>query len=389
MSVGSARIACCLVLGLAVAAGCTSAGTNAPGTSTAAAGASGPSVWARMGASMKSLFAAAPADQAPEKIPASDPTSLSNQPKADGTLYVTMAEVHEQAGRVDRAAELLTKALEEYPDDPQVMLAFARMLDRQNRPEEAIKMYRRALAVNPGAAMLHNDLALCLARRGRLAEAVEPLRQAVALEPSKTLYRNNLATVLVDLGHEDEALAHLASVHPPEVAHYNLGYLLAKKHEFAAAQRHFSLALERNPAMQPAQQWLQTLAARQSPSRQEPPNSPAPQVAGTPPAAAAVRASSQARSPAGPPMAVPDVHVAFADRSRTQNSPVALRVAAPQSEVPVAAGTQAAVQPEPTTVQPVPAAAGQGPRVVEPDNLLLPERLPGVQGDDYYPPSRF
>ena len=62
-----------------------------------------------------------------------------------------------------------------------------------------------------------------------------PWKNAAAAQPPYPLYRNNLAAVLVDLQRYDEALRHLAAVHAASVAHYNLGFLLAERHQTARA----------------------------------------------------------------------------------------------------------------------------------------------------------
>jgi hypothetical protein len=48
-------------------------------------------------------------------------------------------------------------------------------------------------------------------------------------------------------------------VHPEAVAHYNLGYFLLKKGQSGDAARQFAIALQRDPTLVQAGQWLQRL----------------------------------------------------------------------------------------------------------------------------------
>ena len=127
-----------------------------------------------------------------------------------------------------------------------------------------IALYERAVALEPKNAAACNDLGLCLARQGQLDKAVARLQQAVKLQPAKTLYRNNLATVLVEIGDPQNAYAHLAAVHPADVAHYNVGYLLAQSNQPNGAAQHFDAALKANPNLVEARQWLDSLGRTES-----------------------------------------------------------------------------------------------------------------------------
>ena len=105
-------------------------------------------------------------------------------------------------------------------------MGFARMRDRLGEFDGAADLYKQATRRHPNRATAHNDLGMCCLRQNKPEEALAPLNKAVALDPKNPRYRNNLSTALVSLGRQDEALKHLSVVHPPAVAHYNLGYLL-------------------------------------------------------------------------------------------------------------------------------------------------------------------
>src|SRR5690606_3960408 len=124
------------------------------------------------------------------------------------------------------------------------MVGYARLLDRQGNFEEALAWYGQAAEQQPDNPSIRNDLGLCLARQGRFNESARELEYATRLRPQETLYRNNLAKVLIELDQPQDALQHLLAVHPPAVAHYNIGFLLYQKQQTQLAGEHFMRALE-------------------------------------------------------------------------------------------------------------------------------------------------
>ena len=152
----------------------------------------------------------------------------------------------------------------------------------------AENLYQQAVTSNPQNAAALNDLGLCLAREGKLEPSLQVLEQAVRLQPDKSLYRNNAATVLVEMRQDQRALGHLAAVHNPAEANFNLGQLLVDRGRPGDAATYFQTALQLNPSMQQATDALAKLGAQ--------PNSPI--VAQQTPVAPAV--PQQQFAPAGP-----------------------------------------------------------------------------------------
>ena len=176
-------------------------------------------------------------------------------------LYTAMAEMSQRAGNADQARSLYQKALSLDPNDMNALLGAAHMEDRLGRLDVALPLYERAANISPGNASTMNDLALCLARKGELASAQRVLETAVQLEPQNTLYRNNIAKVMVEMNWIDQAVGHLSAVHPPAIAHYNMGVLLSQRGRNAEATRHLLTATAVDPSMAPAQQLLAELGA--------------------------------------------------------------------------------------------------------------------------------
>lgn len=193
-----------------------------------------------------------------------DALTLAKRPKPSAPLFTMLAQMHERSGNLVGAAEQYELALKQDPAHLDALLGMARLHDRQNQFSEAEKYYAEAVRQHPNEAVAHNDYGLCLARQGRLEQAAHSMAAAVKLQPDKHLYRNNMATLLVHMGRPDDALQELIAVHPPAVAHYNVGYLLAQQQQTQLAQKFFAKSVQIDANFAPAQQWVEMLARQPS-----------------------------------------------------------------------------------------------------------------------------
>jgi tetratricopeptide (TPR) repeat protein len=190
-------------------------------------------------------------------LPPIEAAEIPFDPKsATPELYVGMAQMSHRGGNVQQGRQFYQKALAMDGNHLEALLGAARMEDREGRLDVAQMLYQRAAAAHPNNATALNDLALCLARRGDLAGAGQTLEQAIRLEPGKALYRNNVAKVLVELNQLDQATAHLVAVHPPAVAHYNMGVLLSERGRQGEAVDYLTTAIAIDPNMEPARTML-------------------------------------------------------------------------------------------------------------------------------------
>jgi Tfp pilus assembly protein PilF len=174
--------------------------------------------------------------------PAIDPRSATPE------LFIGLAQMSHRAGNVAQARQYYQKALSLNPTHLEALLGAARMEDREGQLDVAQMLYQRTIATYPRNTTALNDLALCLARRGDLQGSRQVLEQAIQLEPQKPLFRNNIAKVMVELNLLDGAMKHLAAVHSPATANYNMGALLGDRGRNAEADEYFkkSLALDAN-----------------------------------------------------------------------------------------------------------------------------------------------
>jgi tetratricopeptide (TPR) repeat protein len=154
----------------------------------------------------------------------------------DYQSYVTIGQIHLDAGRYAHAARLLTRAIAIDPDKPDAFYALAAVLGRAGRSEEAaphlatfarlqqlaveeqrgrielstarldagtlvdkgqfdeaVKVWTRILANGPETATNHAGLAAALAGLGQLEDAAAHYERALSLDAGPTLYREAAA----------------------------------------------------------------------------------------------------------------------------------------------------------------------------------------------------
>ena len=197
----------------------------------------------------------------PRTVKQPDALSLANGvPKPTAESHTTLARVQEASGHPEMALASFHAALELSPKDYGALLGLAHFHDRQGELDEAAKVYQRLLQHHPKAPQAHNDAALCHARRGDLAAARQSLERAISLAPEHPLYRNNLAVVLLEAGQLAEALQHQIAAHGAARGHYNVGYMLQQKSRPHEARQFFATALQHDPSLQQARDWLVKLS---------------------------------------------------------------------------------------------------------------------------------
>ena len=200
-----------------------------------------------------------PKPSSPVREADDDAVSLKNKAKPGPGLYVAIARLYEQSGKMAEAEQQYQLALKEKPNHLPALLGYAHLKDYLGKPNEAIQLYQRAAKAYPRQASIHNNLGLCYARQNRLDEAAAAMSRAAELDPENPLYRNNIAAVLVDQGKLRDAFRHLREVHGDAAACYNMGYLLNQKGQTQAAMQYFALALRADPSMDAARRWIEYL----------------------------------------------------------------------------------------------------------------------------------
>ncbi len=187
------------------------------------------------------------------------PLALSKKTKTGPDLNVAMAHMLERNGKLNDAIEQYKKALQIDDKYLPAVEGLGHLEDRQGNLEAATAWYQRAIEIAPREGKLHNDLGLCYHRRAMLPESAKAFRKAIELQPDRPLFRNNLASVLVEMNQNSAALEQLIAANGAPVGHYNLGYLLWRKGEQAAADAEFQAALAIDPSFEAARTWVAKL----------------------------------------------------------------------------------------------------------------------------------
>jgi tetratricopeptide (TPR) repeat protein len=318
------------------------------------------------------------ATHAPPAMPMSqqrnDAISLST-PTGPATpeLVIAIAQMSEQRGEIAQARQHYQQALRQWPGQPDVLRAAARMEDRLGQLTIAESLYQQAVASKPDDAGALNDLGLCLARQGKLDQSAQVLEQAIHLQPEKALYRNNAATVLVEMRQDQRAIGHLAAVHGPADAQFNMGSLLVQRNRATEAESYFEAALDINPDMKEARTALAQLGGQKGQPSATPvattpvPSQQAPAVAAnTPPATPAMTAMPGQTQPQTGPQLGPQMNYPTEARTPDYGRSTYLQ---PQNQqphqqpqYPTAAASSAQVNPQPS----VPWVGQATPRALPP-----------------------
>jgi tetratricopeptide (TPR) repeat protein len=124
------------------------------------------------------------------------------------SLGTRLGAAYLDAGRPERAAQLLARTARANPHVPRVKQLRAAALSAAGRHEEALAVTRRAYALEPDEATAANDLAWALAIVGRdLDRALELAREAADALPEEAAALDTLATVHLVRGEHADALA--------------------------------------------------------------------------------------------------------------------------------------------------------------------------------------
>ncbi|MEZ5943888.1 MAG: tetratricopeptide repeat protein [Planctomycetaceae bacterium] len=191
-----------------------------------------------------------------EEVPDAPP-----DPKNPGQLHLAYAHWMEESGNVDEARKHYTAVRSDEPKNIDAILGLARIDLVSGKHVEAEQGFQRALKLDPESALAHHGLARCYAVQRRWTEAVTELNTAVLADPTNNNYRYDLAIAMAHAGDIDGALPHFVRVVGDAKAHYNVGLILKDEGQTAAAKKHLSLALTKDPELEEAEHWLRRIQA--------------------------------------------------------------------------------------------------------------------------------
>ena len=142
---------------------------------------------------------------------------------AEVQFYVFLSQRALNEDDVDRAAGLVKEALAKHPDDRALRYQRAMILERQGRLRRSIRMLEDLVEERPDDASTLNALGYTLTDRTRRHEEAESyIRRALALDPDNAAIVDSMGWVLYKLGQYEQALEYLkrayALQNDPEIA---------------------------------------------------------------------------------------------------------------------------------------------------------------------------
>jgi tetratricopeptide (TPR) repeat protein len=164
----------------------------------------------------------------------------------DAYSFLRAGMANERTGNYAGAVRAYERGLAVEPENVELLNSLGFALFQQGKSRDAVAAYEKALAADPKHWKAHNNMALASIDLGELEEAEAHYRESLAIEPQPAIY-NDLGFVLERQGMSEEAaeLYRKSLALDPESAsaHINLAGSLARRGEFAEAERHFRAAL--------------------------------------------------------------------------------------------------------------------------------------------------
>jgi Tfp pilus assembly protein PilF len=185
---------------------------------------------------------------------------LNGESRQEFEAALTMGQVHEQEGKLQKAAEIYKTLHEQDAEQPVVCHRLGVVQMGLGNEAEGILLLEQANLLEPDNADVLNDLGYAYVVTGEIEQGEELLRQAYALEPGSERTTNNLALAAGMAGRYDESLAMYEQVVTKAEALANLGYIAVQRGEGPQAVEYYSRALDLDPELTEAGEALAQLA---------------------------------------------------------------------------------------------------------------------------------
>lgn len=185
---------------------------------------------------------------------------LNPDARREFDMRLTMAQVHEQEGKFQKAAGLYESLHAENPEHPRVCHRYGVVQMGLGQTEEGFLLLEQANLLDPENPDILNDLGYAYIMQGELDQGEALLQEAYALDSGKERTINNLALAAGLAGRFDESRALYEQVVTKAQAQANLGYICTQRGEGQQALAYYSRALDLDPELKPAAEALMQLA---------------------------------------------------------------------------------------------------------------------------------
>lgn len=146
-------------------------------------------------------------------------------PKALSTLYSGLASLYERDNNIELKAIALEKAIENSPNDTELLFDAAYAYSNEDMPTLSLLHYAAVLRFKPDNSMALNNVAITYGELQMPIHKVESLKKSI--EHGETLASANLASQLLRSGFVEEATGVLDKAKLQENPHQNVGSALA------------------------------------------------------------------------------------------------------------------------------------------------------------------
>ena len=175
--------------------------------------------------------------------------ALQLKPDSAETLYLLAQAANEQSRVVD-ALDLLVRAHKLAPQNLDIVFLLARVSMSQNYFEDAIPLLESGLKVGPKRADLHAALGESYFMSGKTEKAIDEFQELIQLDPSARSYAF-LGLSYRHLGRFDEAKKYFQEGLKLDRHNvsclFNMGFILERQGDHAAAEAMFQQVLALNP----------------------------------------------------------------------------------------------------------------------------------------------
>ncbi len=132
------------------------------------------------------------------------------QPVADSGLTAEAERLQAiqcyQKGNYEESAAIISRLMQRFPDDPNLIHLYAIVLHTQGNNERATDVLSRALIKYPDHPQIHNTLGNILSARGKVQAAILRYQDAIRLDPDCIDARSNLSLALIEQKKASEAI---------------------------------------------------------------------------------------------------------------------------------------------------------------------------------------
>lgn len=172
-----------------------------------------------------------------------------------GALDATRTPAQKQQA-LDMARKYYQQALKSDPKCVEAHAGLARTYEELGDHDAAVSTYQKGLKVFPKQASLWFALGMCQARHKEWGPAIDSLKKASDLDPEDRTCSQTLAYTLARAGRFDESYACFRKTLGAAQAYYNIARMLHHLDQDDASRQYLQLALQADPALEPARQFL-------------------------------------------------------------------------------------------------------------------------------------